>query len=396
MQYIMTIFKAVLFVFIVSIPSQAQEWVKNGDSYVKDGQVTLKRADGSNINVSLNGRLPVRQSLGRTPNIMVIGGGGLEWGGAILSSDGNYYVYNETLGDTLKYTPAEMADRFDYTLGEELFNWSYNSHEVERTGTVSGSGRCGNQMWVDEGNSCTINSCSFSGVGSVSKSQNGSSNNVSCQMSRNDGTNTWAMFYVLAYGIYGGQSGVNISVQSVARYSLPAYWKAVFGVDTLETVGPNRQANQRDKDFVSGCNGPSPGTSQSCNGNLSSSYSLTSKATVRYYFDNNWRGNGASFGAISSQSSGTKITSVDGTIASPSLQVLLNDIGDVHYGWGSGKLVKYAPDGSEGIVLVEGLTGVSGYAKHAVLDLKYSKEMSPPPSYMRPPACFNESMTGVV
>lgn len=47
-------------------------WVKENANYAVNGELTLKKSDGSVVVTSLNETLPNRKSVGRTPNIMVI------------------------------------------------------------------------------------------------------------------------------------------------------------------------------------------------------------------------------------------------------------------------------------------------------------------------------------
>lgn len=155
-----------IFLFLIWIPSLfAQEWIKDGDNYAKDGQVTLKRADGSNVNVSLNQRLPARQSLGRTPNIMVVGGGegSYEFDLAMKMSNGQILTHEANLDVWLEWTQAEFDENFTYDSQSDVEELSASSRTASVTVSGSGSGFAANRNYHEAHGGKESVSCSTQG-----------------------------------------------------------------------------------------------------------------------------------------------------------------------------------------------------------------------------------------
>ena len=370
----------------LSVTANTPIWVKDGSAFTKDGQITLKSNDAGMVGVSLNQPLAGRSSAGRTPNIMIVGSGsGVTWGNAILSSDGFYYVYNETMDDTFVYSQSEFDKRFSYTLGEELFGWTVNENESSNTTTVTVNGTCGNEAWVDDGNNCSVTysvngrtvsytDCSNSYYGAAGRS---------CRFEDGDRR-------TIGYAdISPWQTTFRVSARAYARasvsLSLSYSWSQYFGISKIS----DSRNSQVDQDY--GWHRPSTIVSDSgdCDTRYSASVDeyypchgqtyeaeaeATAYASVRYYLNTNWNGFGNRFGYISG-SEGTFVTNLEGGSYPYRGYVLLNYEGDAHYLWSSGSLTKLTADGSDDVVLVEGLTDVSGTPRFAVEVTGYS----PPP-----------------
>lgn len=375
-------------------------WVKDGAAFTKDGQITLKTNNAGMIGVPLNHPLSGRASSGRTPNIMIVGkGSGVEWGNGILSSDGFYYVYNETLDETLVYSQAEFDKRFTYTLGEELFGWTANVSESSKSTSVSVNGTCGNEAWIDEGNNCSM-TYRVNGVVVANSDCYGSyykSGGRHCSFNDSGGR-------LIGYAdIRPGQTTFNSTARVRARasvsLSLNGSWAQTFGISQI-SASKTSQLDQdtgwskastivSDSGDCSTRYNPTVAKYYPCHGRT---YEAEAEAnayvSVRYYLNNNWNGLGKSFGYISG-SEGSFVTNLEGSAYPYRGYVLLNYEGDAHYLWSGGSLIKLTSDGSDDLVLVEGLTGVSGTPRFAVEVTDYS---TPPPRFPRPRARFGHGI----
>lgn len=124
-----------LCVSFIGIASNTPTWVKEGVGHTVDGELTLKKSNGSYINAGLNQSLPVRTNLGRTPNIMVIPPKGEE---TFLESlnEGVYESINTYYsGDT----PLSMANIFSlegYSGYIEKISWSSSNQFCEGSSAI--------------------------------------------------------------------------------------------------------------------------------------------------------------------------------------------------------------------------------------------------------------------
>jgi len=110
--------------FIVFFPclTWAQQWVKQGSNYTKDGQVTLKKTDGSTFTIQINSETPLRSKVGRTPNIMVVQKGE----GTQLDNKGFLLANGNAIVTVNVGTKSEIREISQVTLGQ-LFDYSSGS-----------------------------------------------------------------------------------------------------------------------------------------------------------------------------------------------------------------------------------------------------------------------------
>lgn len=256
---------------LMSGTSQATDptWVKNGSQYTVDGQITLKRKDGSSINLSLNQSAPSRESAGRTPNIMVVGSGGsYAWSHGFKMSDGTYYIYESELDMYVPFDEATFQSKFKYD-EEDIYQINTNGLNLASSGNVElvGGFSCGNNDWASS-NSCTVSNCSFNKGGS-------SSSGASCNAG-----DSWI----------GGEAYVT-GTHSTGFYYQVNTWADVTGVFMIpnaftDVFGKSVSASGRDSRYVgTGCS-DTDGSGSTCQRVSSSSAGVS----ISYFFTEDWQG----------------------------------------------------------------------------------------------------------
>lgn len=269
------------FLVVSSLPVAANTptWVKNSSSYIKDGEITLKRENGSDFNINLNQKNVSRTSQARTPNIMVVGSdGGYAWAHGFKMNNDIYYIYETELGIYVPFSADVFHEKFDFE-EDKISYITTNYLNIAQTGSISifGTAMCGNSEWAAN-NNCRVTDCSIN-VGSIVN--NGTSCSASGSMSN-------------------GNFGAEISLGSITERGFE--WGAYAWADVWGTFKIPSSFKALLGDSVSGSASGSRYVGLTCmdtegNGNNCSRASSTGAyLSIEYFFTDDWQGSGIKVG----------------------------------------------------------------------------------------------------
>lgn len=268
--------------FAIALNTQANTpmWVKNSSTYIKDGEITLKRENGSDFNVNLNQKNANRNSQGRTASIMVVSSGNsYSWAHGFQMSDGTYYAYESELKIYVPFPADVFESAFEFEI-DEIFAISTTRSFVAQSGsiTATGTAKCGGSSYTG---SCSV-TCSLS----TGDSSSGSS---SCSTSYYEATPNG---HISATGstkiltIWDDKFSYQVSVDtySTGRFMIPPTFSAQLG------------------EYISGYTRRGWGTGTNCddpdgNGNTCF-YGNRSSSSVAldYFFTDDWHETGIKVG----------------------------------------------------------------------------------------------------
>lgn len=272
-----------LVVSSLSVAANTPTWVKNSSSYIKNGEITLKRENGSDFNINLNQKNTNRNSQGRTASIMVVGssGGEYTWAHGFQMADGTYYAYENELGIYVPFKGSTFEGAFEFE-EDEIFTITAINQSLVSSGNLDGdmSVTCGNENYTGScSTSCSIQtgesdsgSDSCSAVHYFSSSYgSGSMSSYAYVMSR------YSDSFGYSYGMDGDAS---------AAFPIPSSFKSLLG------------------DSVTGYSRSYPSTSTSCSdangtGNTCTAWKYSSiDVSIMYFFTDDWQGTGIKVGGF--------------------------------------------------------------------------------------------------
>lgn len=356
---------SMLLVFTLNSQANTPIWVKDSSTYIKDGEITLKRENGSDFNINLNHKNVTRESQARTPNIMIVSNssGSYSWSHGFKMNSDSYLIYESALETYIEFSQAQMRELFDYE--EEPFNKlaeEYRYSWPTKRVTYSATFTCGNN---DYSGSCRYSS-NVSGEGYGSYTQGSS-------------FPTGFSYTMNAYSdnVYGS-------------FSVPESFKDAFGdkVNSSASCSTGLYGQCSDTD----------GSGSTCN----RSVSATSSLQIGYTFIENWRGSGVRVGAyrwykcyggsasipgmfvVGEKVANVPITSFSDMYISASASQIVYLLGGDLYSFTPGENPSVAISGAPSLpVSAININGVKNEID------------SPPPRFPRPRARFGNGIEGV-
>lgn len=255
-------------------------WVKDSSSFINDGEITLKRENGSDFNINLNQKNANRDSQGRTASIMVVGsGGGYSWAHGFQMADRTYYAYESELNIYVPFTKDVFESAFEFEV-DEIFPISTTRSFVAQSGSITarGTAKCGNSSYTG---SCSV-TCSLS-------TGDSSSGSTECSTSYSQTTPNG---HISARGstriirTWDDKFSYHVGVDTYAdgRFTIPATFS--------EQLGSYISAHSR-RGWSTGTNCDDPdGSGNTCSyGNRSSS-----SVALDYFFTDDWHDTGIKVG----------------------------------------------------------------------------------------------------
>ena len=342
-----------------NIQANTPIWVKDSSSFIKDGEITLKRENGSDFNINLNQKNVNRESQGRTPNIMVVGSGGgrYSWSHGFKMTNDSYLIYESALATYIEFSQQQMQELFDYE--EESFNQLEEAARYQwpsKRVTYSATFTCGNNDYTG--------SCYYSGSAS---GDGGGSYNQSNSFS------TGFAYTMDAYSdrVYG-------------TFSIPALFQNELGVD----VTGNASGSQG----IYGQCADTDGSGATCSRSVQS----VSTLTIGYTFISDWRDSGVKVGAYrwykccggSASTAGVFVIGehVASVPTSSFTNLYISDSATQVVYISSGNLYSFAPGQSPSVAI----SGASSLPLSAINinGVKSDIGSPPPPRFSRPSAIF--------
>lgn len=307
-------------------------WVKDGSSYAINGELTLKKSNGVSINTSLNKALPTRQTLGRTPNIMVVGSGSYSWTTGFQMSDGTYYIYEDELGLFVPFENNTFNEKFEF-VEEDISSLNTLNSNLGSTGQIRvwGTASCGNNSYSG---SCSIT------CGSTVGNENISGTYCSAGDSGNNGS-----FYITSQHDDGFYVQASVNAYVYSAFNIPSSFKDAFG-DSIAQSGSSSKG--------SGYNCLDDGSGNTCG--TWGAYTSASVG-INYYFTDDWMGTGIRVGAYDwSTTNGSNtgmyaVGNVVGVLPFDSISFRLNESATLIFILDGGDLYGFTPGKQPEVVM---------------------------------------------
>lgn len=266
-----------------NIQANTPVWVKDSSSFIRDGEITLKRGNGSDFNINLNQKNTNRNSQGRTASIMIVGseGGGYSWAHGFQMADGTYHAYEKELGIYVPFNAATFEGAFEFE-EDVIHTITTISESLTSSGTLDGymSVTCGNENYTG---SCS-SSCSIE----TGETDSGSE---SCSATHN---------FTSAYGSGSMSAEVSIFNRTTDRF----YYSYSMDSDAYAwfPIPDNFKSLLGDRVFGSSSRNPSTGTACSdpdATGNTCGAWKYSSiDVSIYYFFTDDWHGSGVKVGGF--------------------------------------------------------------------------------------------------